>query len=315
MYHRFTNKGLIIGVTKETFEWQLNVIKNFFETERLSKYLTEESSKNNKKPTVIITVDDAYEDFYAIAYPLLSKYQIPATIFVATNYVNNRHWFWWDKIKFVIEEANLNEAVFSYNDAVFIIKTSTDSEKYAAWNMLSDYCLKIATSDQDTFIDALASFLNVLIPDTPIDEYKQMTWESIIEVSKNGVEIGSHTNNHIILTNLDRDQARREIELSKTILKEKTGFEIHTFSYPNGQQENYNLDLIAMVKKSGYIGAVVAHDGIFDSNKKYAIPRISFLNDKIDFLWKLYGMNFISFYLKLLMIKLKQNILGARIFL
>lgn len=40
-------------------------------------------------PVYVITFDDAYEDFYHKAMPLLRRYKLPATLYVTTDFINN----------------------------------------------------------------------------------------------------------------------------------------------------------------------------------------------------------------------------------
>lgn len=61
--------------------------------ELLSKYynpINEETIISGKIPdySVWVTFDDGYKDNYINAYPILKKYNIPATFFIATGYVN-----------------------------------------------------------------------------------------------------------------------------------------------------------------------------------------------------------------------------------
>jgi peptidoglycan/xylan/chitin deacetylase (PgdA/CDA1 family) len=39
-----------------------------------------------------ITIDDGYLDNYTIAYPVLEKWKVPATVFIATDFVEKREW-------------------------------------------------------------------------------------------------------------------------------------------------------------------------------------------------------------------------------
>lgn len=50
-----------------------------------------------KKP-VLITLDDAYEDNYFDAYPILKEFSFPAVIFTPTGLVNNPDYLNWDEI-------------------------------------------------------------------------------------------------------------------------------------------------------------------------------------------------------------------------
>jgi peptidoglycan/xylan/chitin deacetylase (PgdA/CDA1 family) len=53
--------------------------------------------KETKPGTVVITFDDGYEDNFLNAAPILKKYQLPATFFVTSGYINSNKVFPWDK--------------------------------------------------------------------------------------------------------------------------------------------------------------------------------------------------------------------------
>lgn len=58
--------------------------------------------KERKRPpkhTVAITLDDGYKNNYKYVYPVLKKYNIPATIFVATDLIGNDPFLDWEEIK------------------------------------------------------------------------------------------------------------------------------------------------------------------------------------------------------------------------
>lgn len=291
MYHRFSESSGL-GISKDIFKWQLEVIKKDFKAIRLSEYIEYNNYENPLKPLIVITVDDGYNDFYEIAYPLLVKNKIPGTFFVTTRFIDGNFWFWFDKIRFVITETSCNKATYNYKNRVFPIKRSTVRETDSTWNLLSDYCLELSEEEKSIFVDKFAHKMEVKISVVP-DMYKSASWSNIKELSDNDIEIGSHTLSHPILTKLGDKQVLEEIELSKAIIEEKIGKEVNTFAYPNGKHADYNTNVIEKVKNAGYRGAVVAHDGINSIDKKYTITRMCIATEKVDFLWKIYGMDYI----------------------
>lgn len=296
MYHRFVNNGLVKGVSRETFEWQLNLIKKDFHVMSLSQYIDKINSGISLSNVVIITIDDAYEDFYSICYPLLKKYEMPATLFVPTDFIGNRAWFWWDKIKYIMEKSLKDNIKVLYNNKKFTINSSTDYKRYKSWNGICDFCLTLSDREKDAFINTVAISMDVDIPSFPIGHYRQMTWEQIAEVSKNNVEIGSHAKSHPVLTKLNHEDIVKEAEDSKRKIVEKTGIAVKTFCYPHGMPSDYNSNVAAVVRNAGYIGAVVAHDGAYDQRERYIIKRIGAPNDSTLFLWKLYGFEMLKCY-------------------
>ena len=89
MYHQVLPKELApkdnLIVTTENLEEQLIYIKNNFNT-LFFKDLYNESNTPNK---IILTFDDGYYNNLEYLLPLLVKYQLKATIFIPTEYIQN----------------------------------------------------------------------------------------------------------------------------------------------------------------------------------------------------------------------------------
>ena len=77
-------------VTPEEFEKQLQYIKENYKVISLDEaieYLPTDFERVSG--SIVITFDDGYRDNYYHAYPLLKKYDLPATIFLISGFINN----------------------------------------------------------------------------------------------------------------------------------------------------------------------------------------------------------------------------------
>ncbi|MFT5179647.1 MAG: peptidoglycan/xylan/chitin deacetylase (PgdA/CDA1 family) [Candidatus Paceibacteria bacterium] len=89
MYHSVSCNGKFFTVTPENFERQIEYIKNKnLKVVKLSDLVQKISSGEDVKDYVSITFDDGYKDNFSNAFEVLKKHNIPASIFVATDYVN-----------------------------------------------------------------------------------------------------------------------------------------------------------------------------------------------------------------------------------
>ncbi|MFN4227467.1 MAG: polysaccharide deacetylase family protein [Candidatus Ratteibacteria bacterium] len=142
------------------------------------------------------------------------------------------------------------------NPIIFIIANYISTEK--VWNRYNDY-------ERDRFLK----------------------WEEIIEITKQGIEIGSHTLSHPHLTKIDEEKAKEEIFSSKKIIEDKIGKEVKFFCYPYGE---FNEKIIEFVKIAGYKYAFVTPK----RNKK--IRNSEFTLRRVG----IYGHNtFLTFKLKI----------------
>lgn len=91
-YHHISQKPVSsITIKPERFEADLKMLKdNYFNVITLRDMIKAMYGEYKLPPNaVVITFDDGYESFYKYAYPLLVKYNMPATNFVITSWVEN----------------------------------------------------------------------------------------------------------------------------------------------------------------------------------------------------------------------------------
>lgn len=86
MYHSIGDNKEFFTVSKDEFERQMQYLStrkfNVIDLKRLVGLLNNKSSIPTK--TIVITFDDGYQDNFLNAFPVLKKYNFPATIFVST---------------------------------------------------------------------------------------------------------------------------------------------------------------------------------------------------------------------------------------
>jgi peptidoglycan/xylan/chitin deacetylase (PgdA/CDA1 family) len=58
-----------------------------------------------KQKKILITIDDAFQSFYEVAWPFLKENKIPFILFVSTEPVGNKGYMTWDQIKEVEQES------------------------------------------------------------------------------------------------------------------------------------------------------------------------------------------------------------------
>ena len=86
-----------------------------------------------------------------------------------------------------------------------------------------------------------------------------LTWDNLFDMERRGMEIGSHTANHLPLTTLSPEKQREELRLSKLMLEWKGMKTIYSFSYPNG---SYNAGVVTMLAEEEDLTAVTGEAGL-----------------------------------------------------
>jgi len=92
MYHSVADNGEFFTVSPESFHWQIKYLKeNNFNVIPLAVLLGLIKNKKKIPPkTVILTFDDGYEDNYINVFPILKRFNFPATIFLTTGRIGDK---------------------------------------------------------------------------------------------------------------------------------------------------------------------------------------------------------------------------------
>lgn len=99
-----------------------------------------------------------------------------------------------------------------------------------------------------------------------------MTKNEIQDWLNYGMDIGSHTKNHVDLVNTEESAVRKEIIDSKKELEGKFNVQIVDFCYPFGY---FTSSVCEIVRKSGYLSATTMVRGRVDaSSNAFMLPRI-----------------------------------------
>lgn len=295
VYHRFCqvscgNQGVIDA---ETFDWQIRQIKRDHDIFTLAEYLRAwAKSGRHLNGAAIITVDDGYRDFFDIAFPILKRHTAKATFFVTVGFINGNTLLWPDVIDFITRKCEIGVMEIRHGGKKLLIELTTEDARRKTWSRLVDYCISLPDDGKWQFLKKLEESTTTWIPDVIPGRYQPATWEQVEEMQKYGIEIGSHTMTHPILSRIPAESYEEEIVGSKKALERRLGREVETFCYPNGTPGDINDDIVARVSAAGYSGAVFGVMPFFDN--PYLLPRVGVSNDKIDFLWKVAGMELMT---------------------
>jgi peptidoglycan/xylan/chitin deacetylase (PgdA/CDA1 family) len=259
-YHRFSHDNVKWRTSAQTFSKHLEYLTGNYRIVPLSVIL-EHLSKGETLPPALaaITIDDGYRDAYEVAYPLLRRYGVPATLYAVTEFVDRRVWLWTDKSRFLTEQASAQELVTTIDGEYFSIKLFDETSRSRAAEQINEALKRLDNDARDEAIKMIARELGVAIPEAPPDEFAAITWQQAREMDQKGVEIGSHTLTHPILTNIGNERLRHELSESRARLEAVLKRRVEHFCYPNG---DFDERVQREVARAGYGSAVTVINGL-----------------------------------------------------
>jgi len=268
----------------------------------LKEYIDALINKQPTNKTVIFTVD-GYRDFYLNAYELFRQYNYPVTIFLTSDFIDRKLFFWWDQIEFSLTTTDKKRLELDELPSGSLPLT-TEAERSEAITQVTRHCKTLSNDDKLLLLKKLIELLEVDLAGQPAGKYEPLKWSEILEMQENGINFHPHTQTHPIMSKLPSEQKRVEVRQAKERLEEQLGRPADIFCYPNGQWGDFDEEVISELKAAGYIAAVTGMEG-FDLTTNetdlFRLRRYPIPNDVIRFKQFVCGLEFF-----------KQSVLGER---
>lgn len=294
MYHRFSRLPESGGVSAEEFEWQVRYIAQHFNPVTVSQIASSlYGSQKLPRNSVAITVDDGYQDFYSIAWPILKKYGVPATFYVTTGFVDDAIWLWPDQLRYLLEKSPKSQAKYDFR--LFVIETPISTRDFEGefWR-INQILLKADNSEKLECLAGLARAWKVELPKRAPEPFHSVTWAQLNEMQSEGLEVGGHTVTHPSLARVTSSQAGKEILGCSKALARNLGPATRSFCYPNGTPDDFVGEQVALVREAGFSGAVVAFADGREHAQQYAMRRHSSSSDRFQFLKAVNGIELLG---------------------
>jgi peptidoglycan/xylan/chitin deacetylase (PgdA/CDA1 family) len=203
-------------VTESAFEKQLQYLKRNTQVLSLEEAVERLGSGTLPARSVCLTFDDGYANNLEMAYPLLQKFDMPATIFLSTAYMESGEFFPFLKLKLIRLDGTVDLAAAPL--ANYKSSAIDEVEHSAArwWGQVRSNL----TSNQ-------------------VRTLRPLRVEEIQAADSKLVRFGAHSHTHCILRNESDQRRQAEIQTSIRKVAQWTGRACRLFSYPNGQRGDF----------------------------------------------------------------------------
>lgn len=190
-YHSISDAPVRSSVSPSVFERQMEHLeRRGYHVLALTEAVRRLAARASlPERSLVITLDDGFDDNYDHAFPILSRFGFTATVFLTASYIG------------------------------------TD---------------RLPTLSRTDFVP------------------RPLSWEQVKEMHAHGIEFGSHTLTHPMLSQIPLAQARREIAESKRAIEARLGAPAPFFCYPRG---DFNDAVRRIVEAEGYLGACTTLPG------------------------------------------------------
>ena len=218
---------------------------------------------------VAITFDDGFADNYHVAFPVLRRLRLDATVFIATDYLDGGCMF-----NDAVIEACRHAPLDRWRTGIAEIGDIEIGAEQRRAVVAGELVRRIRYRDPVLREDYAERLLNSGGA-RPLSNL-MMTSEQVVELDKGGIEIGAHTASHPILARLGATDAEREIVTGRETLAQLTADPIRLFAFPNGKPgTDFTPRDVETIRRLGFKGAVTTAWGVPDRTaSRFELPRI-----------------------------------------
>jgi len=243
--------------------------------------------------TVVFTVDDGYYDFAEIGAAIFAKFDVPATLFTVTSFVDGDAWLWYDVLRHCAAEHPSLHIEVPIGEETFTLQWRNAVERRTRVRRLIAKLHDTPASVTDDVVNAFPSLLGVKLPPRPTPRFAPVRWEQARALESQGMRFAPHTHTHPILSQTSAARVRDELETSWRRVQAEVAHPTPVLCFPSGTEADFTEANSAAAREAGLWGAVSAFGGrvtIRDfAERPFALPRLAYDASDSRFRWQVAG--------------------------
>ncbi len=196
---------------------------------------------------VALTFDDGYRDNHEHALPVLRRYGLPATFFLATGFLDRPSLSWWDEAAWLLRHSTVSSL-----PGMPGVLPETPLGSGAARERAISAVVETYKRLPSTRAELLLSHVREAADAPPYDgPALWMTWDMARDLRDAGMGVGGHTVDHPVLANVDDERLVRELDGCAGRLRDELGIRMSTFAYPVGRPESFDQRSVNHLQRRG----------------------------------------------------------------
>ena len=253
--------------------------------------------KKTGKPIFHLTFDDGLREFYTIVAPILEEKGIPATVFLNSDFIDNRDMFYRYKVSLIIEFINSSDETWWHGDLSSIFGLQFANIQQIKQRLLS------LTYKEKALIDPIAKLADINFSDFLTEFQPYLNSGDITDLINRGFTIGSHSSDHPLFNELTISEQKNQVSNSFEYLETKFNLTNKYYSFPFND-EGVEAQLFNWLYNEENCRLSFGISGLKDDISKYHLHRVPMegVNDPAD---KLIKSEYLYFLLKAIVNKNK----------
>lgn len=237
------------------FERQMTFIRRHFNVLALREAVAALTLRTLPERALCVTFDDGYADNFDVALPILEKLEIPAAVFVATDYLDGGIMF--NDVVVETVRRSIGPLLDLSELGLGAFDVSNLSRRCSAINTLIGRIKYLPNNERKKIAADIQKHVGIELPHDFM-----MTREQVRSMLNRGMTIGAHTMSHPILSSVDEFSAGQELRGSKIELEKITGAPVEYFAYPNGKPgQDFLAAHTQMARNCGFSAAFTTAPG------------------------------------------------------
>jgi len=280
-----------ITVDANLFDEQMRILRKNYHPVTLGD-IADWLNGNKQLPprSVAVTFDDGFADNYHLAAPIMEKYNIRGTIYLAVDAVRRQELPWYCRLHYLFHKAAKTAFVLNDPETGKVWHCGDPAENSEAERFYAKSCVVLGEEQLAQRMTQIESWFGYKL-DLSNPSPGMMTFEQAKELIRRGHIIGSHTLSHGTAGLLTTGQLHREIGEANQMLEQALDAPVQHFSYPHPYQidPQWSDDSLKETQKTGYKTAVLTQTGLVkQETNPLLLPRLYIGNESAEqFRWTL----------------------------